>query len=129
MARSRVILVASALAACQGAGGSDATGSAGAEPHAATLASLEAGGLAVGRFVPEPSTTCMRGPVEGLEALLCPADEAAELNAKRFLSGAISGAIRTASGWVLAVADRDNSDPQGKRLDRILKTFDPKPVR
>lgn len=119
-----VLLVVSALPACQRRPD---------DPLEAARKSLEHAGHRLGAFTPAagsglPARRCEAGHVDGVEALLC--EFADEESARRAGSGA-GGWIGTAATGLtvsegrvaLVLADRDRTDPAGRTLSKVAKSF------
>jgi hypothetical protein len=78
---------------------------------------------------PYKAEECVRGEVKKLDVLVCRfAEEAAAKQGEKamvqFFGGAVSGAVRRAGLTVLAVADRQKSDPTGESINKLLEAFD-----
>lgn len=81
---------------------------------------------------PYAAASCMRGEVEGLDVLLCHYEDAAKAEAetgtmREFVTGALSGVVRSAGSDLMAVADRKEVDPKGERISRLVTAFAPAP--
>ncbi len=136
---SGLVLLVGALAAVsackkESASGPDEPLSAFREP---VIGKLTDAGFAVGKMEKTDADDygakeCVQGKVDRLEVLLCdyPTAEAAKENRSKLVSfgtGAVSGATRTSGTTAIVVADRENVDPAGKRMKRLLDTFAKEP--
>jgi hypothetical protein len=135
--RTHLVLVAvalAALAACKKDSGEPGAAAAFREP---VIGKLTDAGFAVGKAETVDADDydakeCVRTEVDRLEVLLCeyPTAEAAQENRSDLLgfgSGASGGATRTSGTIAMVVADRQNVDPTGARMKRLLATFSPEP--
>jgi hypothetical protein len=120
----RLVLIAALCAACgsdRPAGSADAVidgwSEAGLEPASFTEGKSLAGGK------------CRQGSVSAMETVVCEfADEAAakkaEADGLALVGSDINAGVSLAQGkMLLVVADRKSTDPNGKRLNQIAKTF------
>ena len=79
------------------------------------------------------ATQCVQGKVDKLNVLICDytdsgAAASGQKRFKKFLKGAVSGAIRQHEKLVMVVADHDKVDPSGTRINKLLKTFTKPPT-
>ncbi len=83
------------------------------------LAPLDSADLAGG--------TCQAGRVDGLHVIVCtyPTDDAAlaARDAGLAVVGKATGAALPSGSRLLIVADRDNVDPSGRRIQKLTKTY------
>lgn len=87
-----------------------------------------AGGLAVSPFEAAKTQVgqdCRRGKVASLDVLVCTysssdAAKTAEVAAYRWV-GDTTGAAQVRGSLLIAVADRVNSDPNGKTINQLMK--------
>jgi len=71
---------------------------------------------------------CQQGKIDGIDAALCQfKDEAAAKGGEQtglgWVGEAHAGAAVSSGRALLVLADRDQSDPTGKRIDEITKAF------
>lgn len=96
-------------------------------------AALEASGLSVqnleeAKGLIPGADACQQGEIDGLDTAICEfSDEAtaqaAEPKSHAWIAGAHSGAAIASGRVLLVLADRDEVDVSGKRIDAIVKAF------
>ncbi len=79
---------------------------------------------------PWDAVACVSGTRSGLEILVCRyGTEAAALEAKKklsgFLSGAQSGVVTRTGTSMMAIADKSKADPKGYEIARLVEAFAP----
>jgi hypothetical protein len=121
----RVLLVIALFAtAC---GSDKPTGSADAVLAGWTEAGLEPASFTDGKSL--AGGKCRQGSVSAMETILCEfpdenAAKKAEADGLAFVGSDMNAGVSLAQGkLLLVVADRKSTDPNGKRLNQIAKTF------
>lgn len=98
-----------------------------------TRAALEASGLSVQNLEDRKglipgADACQQGEIDGLDAAICEfSDEteakAAESKGQAWIASARTGAAVASGRVLLVLADRNEADISGKRIDAIVKAF------
>lgn len=103
-----------------------------ADAVAPVLESWKTAGLAVGAFAatdgaPYAGGTCQAGQVGGVDAVVCsyPTADAAKAaeDKGREAIGLVTGAAIAHDTLLLVVADRRKSDPEGRTINAVTKSF------
>jgi hypothetical protein len=133
--RTTTFIMTLALAASLAACGGDKKSSAPAGSTDALVAKLKGAGLSAGEMtavdVPKlGGAKCKRGDIGGVEVTICEYTD--ESRAKKYeseglnLVGDTTGASLANGKLLLVVADRQNVDKDGKRINQITRAFEGK---